>query len=109
VFHLQGIRWDKSQFLSKSLLGFVTFNIISYSLLLAEVITTTLAEPPPNDPGFYSHLFNGCYAVLLFINVIFFLIYGVEVFFKVSEFLCILCFFVEMATAHTMANNVTNF
>ncbi|CAH1365154.1 hypothetical protein MTP99_001446 [Tenebrio molitor] len=83
VFHLQGIRWDKSQFLSKSLLGFVTFNIISYSLLLAEVITTTLAEPPPNDPGFYSHLFNGCYAVLLFINVIFFLIYGVEVFFKV--------------------------
>ncbi|XP_044265309.1 uncharacterized protein LOC123011759 [Tribolium madens] len=83
VFHLQGIRWDKSQFLSKSLLGFVTFNIISYSLLLAEVITTTLAEPPPNDPSFYRHLFNGCYAFLLFIVVVFFLIYGVEVFFKV--------------------------
>jgi hypothetical protein len=34
--------------------------------------------------SFYTHVFNGCYAVLLFIVVIFFLIYGVEVFFKVS-------------------------
>ena len=33
---------------------------------------------------FYAHIFNGCYAVLMFIVVIFFLIYGVEVFFKVS-------------------------
>lgn len=33
--------------------------------------------------SFYTHVFNGCYAVLLFIVVIFFLIYGVEVFFKV--------------------------
>lgn len=34
--------------------------------------------------SFYQHVFNGCYAVLLFIVVIFFLIYGVEVYFKVS-------------------------
>jgi len=34
--------------------------------------------------SFYTHVFNGCYAVLLFIVVVFFLIYGVEVFFKVS-------------------------
>ena len=33
---------------------------------------------------FYAHIFNGCYAVLMFVVVIFFLIYGVEVFFKVS-------------------------
>jgi len=32
---------------------------------------------------FYAHIFNGCYAVLMFVVVIFFLIYGVEVFFKV--------------------------
>merc|ERR1712226_928870 len=32
---------------------------------------------------FYAHVFNGCYAVLMFVVVIFFLIYGVEVFFKV--------------------------
>lgn len=30
----------------------------------------------------YAHIFHGCYAVLLLIVVIFFLIYGVEVFFK---------------------------
>ncbi|KPJ07749.1 E3 ubiquitin-protein ligase MARCH2 [Papilio machaon] len=38
--------------------------------------------------NFYQHVFNGCYAVLLFIVVIFFLIYGVEVYFKLrGEFL----------------------
>lgn len=35
---------------------------------------------------FYAHIFNGCYAVLMFVVVIFFLIYGVEVFFKVSRY-----------------------
>jgi hypothetical protein len=40
VFHLRDIRWEKPQFLSKSFLGFVTFNIITYSLLLAEFVTT---------------------------------------------------------------------
>lgn len=34
--------------------------------------------------NFYQHVFNGCYAVLFFIVVVFFLIYGVEVYFKVS-------------------------
>lgn len=83
VFHLQNIRWEKPQFLSKSFLGFVTFNIISYSLLLAEVLTTQFVIPPSHDRTFYTHIFNGCYAVLLFIVVVFFLIYGVEVYFKV--------------------------
>lgn len=84
VFHLRDICWERSQFLSKSFFGFVTFNIISYSLLLAELLTTHIASSPnDDDKNFYSHLFNGCYAVLLFIVVIFFLIYGVEVYFKV--------------------------
>jgi len=39
VVHLRNIRWDKPQFLSKSFLAFVVFNIITYSLLLAEFIT----------------------------------------------------------------------
>ncbi|CAG9762260.1 unnamed protein product [Ceutorhynchus assimilis] len=83
VFHLQGVRYEKPQFISKSFLGFMTFNIISYGLLFAEFITTQVANPPAGDPRFYNHLFNGCYAVLMFIVVIFFLIYGVEVYFKV--------------------------
>ncbi|XP_019881544.2 uncharacterized protein LOC109609334 [Aethina tumida] len=83
VFHLERIYWEKPQFLSKSFLGFLTFNVISYSLLLAEFITNSLAKPPADDPSLFKHLFNGCYAVLMFIVVIFFLIYGVEVYFKV--------------------------
>ncbi|EZA56197.1 hypothetical protein DMN91_000521 [Ooceraea biroi] len=81
VVHLRNIRWDKPQFLSKSFLAFVVFNIITYSLLLAEFITAQTYSQ--EDRSFYTHVFNGCYAVLLFIVVVFFLIYGVEVFFKV--------------------------
>ncbi|CAB3229432.1 unnamed protein product [Arctia plantaginis] len=88
VFHLRDIRWERPRFLSKSFLAFVTFNVISYSLLAAEVLTTNVADTDPVKKSFYQHIFNGCYAVLLFIVVIFFLIYGVEVYFKLrGEFL----------------------
>lgn len=80
VFHLQEIRWDRPRFLSKSFLGFVIFNVISYSLLITELVLVWLGH---EHVHFYTHIFNGCYAFLMFIVVIFFLIYGVEVFFKV--------------------------
>ena len=82
VFHLRDIRWEKSQFLSKSFLGFLAFNLFPYSLLAAEVLFSQLFSADRNT---FSHIFNGCYAVLLLIVVIFFLIYGVEVFFKVRK------------------------
>ncbi|XP_059055691.1 uncharacterized protein LOC131849602 [Achroia grisella] len=88
VFHLRDIRWERPRFLSKSFLAFVTFNVIIYSLLAAEVLTTNIADTSAEKKNFYQHVFNGCYAVLLFIVVIFFLIYGVEVYFKLrGEFL----------------------
>lgn len=88
VFHLRNIRWESPRFLSKSFLAFVTFNLINYSLLAAEVLTTNIADTSAEKRTFYQHIFNGCYAVLLFIVVVFFLIYGVEVFFKLrGEFL----------------------
>lgn len=34
--------WDKPQFLSKSFIGFAVFNVLTYSLLLAEFIITQL-------------------------------------------------------------------
>ncbi|KAL0276682.1 UNVERIFIED_CONTAM: hypothetical protein PYX00_004198 [Menopon gallinae] len=82
VFHLRDMRWERNQFLSKSFLGFVTFNILTYSLLIAEFITTKVSMTAEKRL-LQQHIFNGCYAVLLFIVVVFFLIYGVEVFFKV--------------------------
>ena len=68
VFHLQEIRWDRPRFLSKSFLGFVTFNIISYSLLIAELLLIWFGQ---EHLHFYTHIFNGCYAVLMFIGKIF--------------------------------------
>lgn len=81
VFHLRDVSWDKPQFLSKSFVGFFVFNVFIYSLLVAEFITAQIYSQ--EDQSFYTHVFNGCYAVLLFIVVIFFLIYGVEVYFKI--------------------------
>jgi len=80
VFHLESIRWERPRFLSKSFLGFLIFNVITYSILLAELLLLWIEH---EDHEFYSHIFNGCYASLMFVVVIFFLIYGVEVFFKV--------------------------
>ena len=82
VFHLTEVRWDRPRFLSKSILGFVIFNVITYSLLLTELFLVYIEH---EDREFYSHIFNGCYAGLMFVVVIFFLIYGVEVFFKVNN------------------------
>jgi von Hippel-Lindau disease tumor supressor len=79
IFHLRDIRWERSQFLSKSFLGFLAFNLLPYSLFGAEIVSSKFST----NPNTYSHIFNGCYAALLLIVVVFFLIYGVEVFFKV--------------------------
>ncbi|KAK8407309.1 hypothetical protein O3P69_002096 [Scylla paramamosain] len=83
AFHLRDIRCERPRFLSKSFCGFLTFNVLTYSLLVAEILLTrqtgTLEER-----SFFTHIFNGCYAVLLFIVVVFFLIYGVEVYFKLQ-------------------------
>ena len=65
VFHLQEIRWDRPRFLSKSFLGFVAFNVISYSLLIAELLLIWFGQ---EHLHFYTHIFNGCYAVLMFIG-----------------------------------------
>ena len=65
VFHLQEIRWDRPRFLSKSFLGFVAFNIISYSLLIAELLLIWFGQ---EHLHFYTHIFNGCYAVLMFVG-----------------------------------------
>ncbi|XP_055372274.1 uncharacterized protein LOC129606162 [Condylostylus longicornis] len=79
IFHLRDVRWEKSQFLSKSFLGFLAFNLFLYSLFGAEVFSSLLL---PEKHQTYAHIFNGFYAALLLIVVVFFLIYGVEVFFK---------------------------
>ena len=82
IFHLRQIRWDRPRFLSKSFLGFVTFNVISYTLLIVELVLVWVEH---EDREFWTHVFNGIYASLMCIVVVFFLYYGVEVFFKVKK------------------------
>lgn len=67
-----------SQFLSKSFLGFLAFNILPYSLFGAEILSSHILQKQNLHA-----LINGCYAFLLLIVLIFFLIYGFEVFFKI--------------------------
>lgn len=50
-----------------------------YSLFGAEVLSSQLIK----NRNTYAYFFNGCYAILLLIVLVFFLIYGVEVFFKI--------------------------
>ncbi|KAG1696111.1 hypothetical protein GQR58_006378 [Nymphon striatum] len=88
VFHIKDLRLDKPRFLSKSFLGFLAFNVITYSLLLSEFVLVQFYDHSNHDHShskkdYFTSIFNGCYAVLLLIVVIFFLIYGVEMYFKV--------------------------
>lgn len=88
VFHLRDLSFDRPTFLSKSLLGFILFNVITYSLLLAELLLLQFSDPSDFQRSLFISVFHGCYAILMLVVVIFFLIYGVEVYFKVrGEFI----------------------
>ncbi|CAG0917605.1 unnamed protein product [Notodromas monacha] len=82
VFHLPGMRCERPRFLGKSTMGFLAFNGITYTLLLVEVVVLHMT-PDEATQLYLVQIFNSGYAVLMFIVVIFFLIYGVEVYFKV--------------------------
>ncbi|XP_046913542.2 uncharacterized protein LOC124494423 [Dermatophagoides farinae] len=82
VFHLDA-SVEQSHFLDKSFFGFILFNGISYSLYLAEFLLLSFTNPTDTDKGFFMSIFNSIYAFLMLVVVVFFLIYGVEVYFKV--------------------------
>ncbi|KAG5685011.1 hypothetical protein PVAND_014214 [Polypedilum vanderplanki] len=98
TFHLRDIRYER-QFLSKSLLGFFAFNLLPYSLFLAEILSAKFFK----DRNLLHSIFNGAYAILLLIVVVFFLIYGVEVFFKIRG-----GFVYDAAITHTRGGENVN-
>ncbi|UYV74428.1 hypothetical protein LAZ67_11003522 [Cordylochernes scorpioides] len=77
VFHLSNLTFEKPGFLSKSIVGFVAFNLVTYSVLATELV---LMHSTDNSPRF---IFKSVYALLMLVVLVFFLFYGVEVFFKV--------------------------
>ncbi|XP_076347586.1 uncharacterized protein LOC143245293 isoform X1 [Tachypleus tridentatus] len=82
IFHLRDLRLDKPRFLNKSFLGFLAFNIITYSLLLAELVLLQLDTHNECEKIFFTRIFNGLFAFLIVVVVVFFLIYGVQMYFK---------------------------
>ena len=49
VFHLHDVSPERPGFLSKSFTGFLLFNVVTYSLLLAELVLVQFADPSPDD------------------------------------------------------------
>ncbi|XP_065580886.1 uncharacterized protein LOC136040575 isoform X2 [Artemia franciscana] len=71
-----------SKFLSKSLVGFLVFNFVLYSVLASEFVFTYAVAADNEERQYYTNIYNMCYAFLFLVAVTFFLVYGVEVFFK---------------------------
>ncbi|XP_071820116.1 uncharacterized protein [Apostichopus japonicus] len=80
MFHIQDRGLTNPGFLSKSLRFFTIFNLTLYSLTLAQFIASVFVE----NPHKLTKYLNGSLAALFIIEVVFFLAYGVEVFFKLK-------------------------
>ncbi|XP_013409371.1 uncharacterized protein LOC106172960 isoform X2 [Lingula anatina] len=80
VFHLDGIQCNKPGFLSKSKIFFAVFNVVLLTLVLSLVVLSETSDL--EHFAYQNSIFSGCFAVLMVVVVIFLLIYGVEVFFK---------------------------
>ncbi|XP_060074722.1 uncharacterized protein LOC132554421 [Ylistrum balloti] len=81
AFHVEFKR-NQPRFLSKSFIGFFIFNLFIYCLLFVNIV---LLDVVPNDvyADLVTKVTNGIFAGTMIIAVIFFLIYGVQVYFKV--------------------------
>ncbi|UYV70305.1 hypothetical protein LAZ67_7002479 [Cordylochernes scorpioides] len=92
MFHLGNTRESSQQFLTKSLLAFVLFNVLIYSLLATQLF---LLHSSPLQVGnlfqamiasaltvLVTTVFNGLYALLMLVVLTFFLIYGINMFVK---------------------------
>lgn len=81
AFHLGDIECDKPRFLGKSVIGFVVLNIVLLALFITQLVAADISDPVLSD--YIYKICNGCVASTMIVSVIFFLAYGVEVYFKV--------------------------
>ncbi|XP_061163717.1 uncharacterized protein LOC133172899 [Saccostrea echinata] len=82
AFHLGDIKFDKPRFLGKSIIGFLTFNFLMYALLFLQLVSTEIIDDL-DTTELITKVCNCCFACLMIVAVVFFLGYGVEVYFKV--------------------------
>ncbi|XP_029205294.1 uncharacterized protein LOC114969155 [Acropora millepora] len=81
TFHVSGLRLDRPCFLNKSTLGCIIFNVFTYTVFVAFLITTEVTDG--KTKVHLSNIFFGFFVALMFLVLTFFLIYGVEIFYKV--------------------------
>ncbi|XP_068723698.1 uncharacterized protein [Montipora capricornis] len=81
TFHVAGLRLDRPCFLNKSTLACIAFNIFIYVVFVAHLITTEVTDE--KTKVLLSNIFIGFFVALMFLVLTFFLIYGVELFYKV--------------------------
>ncbi|KAM7441358.1 hypothetical protein ABFA07_009539 [Porites harrisoni] len=97
TFHVAGLRLDRPRFLNKSSVGFIIFNVFMYVIFLIHLITTELTDK--QTKVYLYNSFNGFFVVLMFLVLTFFLIYGVELFYKVRG--AFITSLIESATVDT--------
>lgn len=84
AFHLPDWNVDKRQiFLKKSSPFLLVFNGFVFTVLLAQLILTKTVTDS-NTLILLADVFSGCFVFLMFIVLIFFLVYGIEIFCKVQ-------------------------
>ncbi|XP_071491457.1 uncharacterized protein [Diadema antillarum] len=80
AFHITDKSYEHPGSLSKSLVYFLVFNAFLYAALIAQFVASVFVT----EPVFLTKICQGFFATLIFVEVILFLAYGVEVFFKVK-------------------------
>lgn len=81
-FHLSGLQFDKPRFLTKSFCGFAVWNAVVYIIFISHVIANKVLHLSVLSK--INIIFNACLALFMFCVLVFFLIYGVEIFYKIK-------------------------
>jgi len=82
TFHVSGLKLDRPRFLTKSFVAFVIMNFMVYGMLVMQYVGNHLLNEKLKVK--LNEVVNGSFAVLMLISLVFFLIYGVEIFCKVE-------------------------
>lgn len=81
IFHIGERHPKNSRFLTKSYVAFAIFNVVIHTLLFAQFISSKVFNIELK--GHLTEIFDGLFAFLMLVVLIFFLIYGVEIFCKI--------------------------
>eukprot|EP00794_Sanderia_malayensis_P016181 gene16181-17807_t len=82
IFHIGVVTLDRSRFLTRTSVACAIFNVFVYMLLFAQLVSSKMSDIQLKES--LSEFFNITFAFLMFFVLVFFLIYGVEIFCKLK-------------------------